>query len=36
MFGWKSEIQKTKKTGHASQMTWRQDELMGGKPSVVK
>jgi hypothetical protein len=31
-----SRVQLEKNTGRGSQETWRQDELIGGKPPVVK
>jgi hypothetical protein len=32
----KCSVEKRKITGRESQGAWRQDELMGGKPPVVK
>jgi hypothetical protein len=32
----KASIQLKKIAGHESQGAWRQDELIGGKPPVVK
>jgi hypothetical protein len=31
-----ASVQLRKKSGHESQAAWRQDELIGGKPPVVK
>jgi hypothetical protein len=32
----KGSVKKKKISGRESQRAWRQDELIGGKPSVVK
>jgi hypothetical protein len=35
-YGRKSSVAKKKISGRDSQGAWRQDELIGGKPPVVK
>jgi hypothetical protein len=30
------QLQKRNKTGHEPQGAWRQDELIGGKPTAVQ